>query len=321
MRFKFAAALVAASVLFAANVAADSGKHDSDDSKFAFALIGDVPYGASGEAKYPNLQRELDASDLEFVVHDGDFKNGSSRCDDALFYQRYDLFNSSAHPFIYLFGDNEWTDCHRANNGAYDPLERLSLLRQIFTQGDRSLGQDRIRLERQSSVPGYELYRENVRWKKGQVLFAGLHIVGSNNNLGRTPEADAEYHARNSANLAWMQSAFELAKAQNLRAVMLIMQANPSFESPRTGFNDFIAALRAHVIAFGRPVVLVHGDSHYFRLDKPLYDATGKRLENFTRLETFGADDNHWVRASADPRDPNVFRFEQRIVKANVETH
>jgi len=35
-------------------------------------------------------------------------------------------------------------------------------------------------------------------------------------------------------------------------------------------------------------VAYVHGDSHYFRVDKPFLDAKGRRLENFTRVETFG---------------------------------
>jgi hypothetical protein len=54
---------------------------------------------------------------------------------------------------------------------------------------------------------------------------------------------------------------------------MLVIQANPNFDLPavqRTGFNDFVAALEAETLAYGKPVVLVHGDSHYFRIDKPL---------------------------------------------------
>jgi hypothetical protein len=325
MRSTLAAALVAA-LAFTAPILADDDRHDHENPKFSFALIGDAPYGVAGIAKYPNMQQEIDAERLAFVVHDGDFKSGSTLCDDVTFHNRYDLFNGSAHPFVFLFGDNEWTDCHRANNGAYDPLERLALLRQLFTQGDYSLGQRRMKLERQSDVPGYELYRENVRWERGKVLFVGLHVVGSNNNLGRMASADAEYHARNAANLAWMREAFDLAGQHKLRAVMLVMQANPNFELPandpeRTGFNNFLDALRAHVVAYGRPVVLVHGDSHYFRIDKPLLDAAGKRIENFTRVETFGAADVHWLRATVDPRDPNVFGFEQRIVKSNLEQH
>ena len=54
---------------------------------------------------------------------------------------------------------------------------------------------------------------------------------------------------------------------------MLVIQANPNFDLPaaqRTGFNDFLAALEAETLAFEKPVVLVHGDSHYFRIDKPM---------------------------------------------------
>ena len=63
--------------------------------------------------------------------------------------------------------------------------------------------------------------------------------------------------------------------------------------------------------------MLVHGDSHYFRIDKPLV-RQGALIENFTRVETFGPPDVHWVRATVDPGNPMVFVFEQRIVPENV---
>jgi len=34
--------------------------------------------------------------------------------------------------------------------------------------------------------------------------------------------------------------------------------------------------------------------------------------ENFTRVETFGSPDVHWLRASVNFKDPNVFNFQQR---------
>jgi hydroxyacyl-ACP dehydratase HTD2-like protein with hotdog domain len=72
-------------------------------------------------------------------------------------------------------------------------------------------------------------------------------------------------------------------------------------------------------VAFGKPVVYVHGDTHTFRIDKPLvYSSSPSRfIENFTRVETFGYPNTHWVRVTIDPDDPNVFRFEQEIVSAN----
>jgi hypothetical protein len=38
-----------------------------------------------------------------------------------------------------------------------------------------------------------------------------------------------------------------------------------------------LVALREQVIAFRRPVVYVHGDSHYFRIDKPFLNSQGRR--------------------------------------------
>ncbi len=295
--------------------------------RFEFGLIGDLPYTSDQETQFLNLRDEINQSKLAFVVHDGDFKSGSTLCNNQAFTQRRELFQTFESPFIFVPGDNEWTDCHRANNGNYDPLERLAKLREVFFQGDQSLGQRTLRLTRQSEEPQYRKFRENVRWTYGDAMFAGLHIVGSNNNFGRTPEANQEYAERNAANLAWMKQTFALAKTNNRKGIMLVIQANPNFELPpdaaeRTGFNDFIAALEAEVIAFQKPVVLVHGDSHNFQINKPLFGSASKRrIENFTRVETFGSPDVHWLRAIVDPQNPNLFNFEQEIVAKNLVKH
>ncbi len=78
--------------------------------------------------------------------------------------------------------------------------------------------------------------------------------------------------------------------------------------------------MQRRTIQFGKPVVLVNGDHHYFTIDKPLKGTKSKRLiETFTRVETFGSTEgNHWVKATIDPKDPNVFTFRPMIVKANM---
>jgi hypothetical protein len=89
------------------------------------------------------------------------------------------------------------------------------------------------------------------------------------------------------------------------------------------GFRDFLLALREEVIRFRRPVSYVHGDSHYFRVDKPFQDAAGRRLENFTRMETFGNsagngnNDVQWVKVTVDARTRDIFTYEPQIVPAN----
>lgn len=323
----FTALLLGLASLVSAQPLGKIGKNGLETPKLEFGLIGDLPYTPEQDAKFINLVNDINRSKLAFVVHDGDFKSGSTLCNDETFHQRKQLFETFAAPFIFVPGDNEWTDCHRANNGSYDPLERLAKLREIFFQGNKSLGQRTLDLTRQSEQPQYVKFRENVRWNYGDVMFVGLNIPGSNNNFGRTPEADAEYFERNTANLAWMQEAFEIAKHDNSKGVMLIIQANPGFElSPtapnRTGYNDFLAALEAETLAFTKPVVLVHGDTHSFQINKPLFSSKSKRrIENFTRVETFGSPDVHWVQVTVDFRDPNLFKFQQQIVKNNLVDH
>jgi hypothetical protein len=317
---------------------------------FEFGLIGDLPYSFEDDAKFPALIAEMNAANLAFVVHNGDFKTdsrvpaeASSRsgpCTDELFYEVRDIFQTSRHPLIYTPGDNEWTDCHFAPGGIpdgseYNPVERLAKLREIFFQGDQSLGQRPMQLARQSENPAYAKFRENARWTYGDVTFATLHVVGSNNNLGRTPDDDAEYAERNAANLVWLRQAFEAAQRANSKGMMIVWQANPfrqyDFPVPpaaiqeqarSSGFVDLVQALEAETVRFGKPVVLVHGDTHYFRIDKPLRNSTtGRRVENFTRVETFGTPDVHWVRVAVDYSDPELFTFRQGIVEQNRLNH
>jgi hypothetical protein len=89
------------------------------------------------------------------------------------------------------------------------------------------------------------------------------------------------------------------------------------------GFQGFLVALRNELIAFRKPVAYVHGDSHYFRLDRPMQDSQGRRLENFTRVETFGdnqangTNDVNWLKVIIDPKSREVFAYQAQIVPGN----
>lgn len=293
----------------------------ADPARFAFGIIGDAPYSALEESVLAGMVREMNAEDLAFVVHVGDIKNGSSPCSDELYSERKAMFQASRHAFILVPGDNEWTDCHRKAAGGYDPLERLDRLRTIFFAGETSLGQNPIALARQSgdaTMPeAYRIYRENVRWVANNVLFFGLNVPGSNNNFGRTPQMDAEYEARSRANAAWLERGFALAREQNYAAVFIFIQANPDFDGAlarhgmRVGaYAGFKQQLLAHTLAFGKPVVLVHGDTHRFRYDQPMIDpATGMRVDNFTRIESFGSPLLDWIRIDMDPLGAASFKI------------
>ncbi len=308
--------------------AGGSARSSNAATVFEFALIGDLGYTAEQDVWFANVLDELNATpDLAFIVHDGDLWGAPyGGCRDEFYEARLEWFQASAHPFIFVPGDNDWTDCWQDRFGGYDQMDRLALERRLFYRDEFSLGQRKLPLLRQSTDPRYADYRENVRWDYGGVTFVTLNIQGSNDNRGTGPDGDEiEWTTRTTANLAWLAQGFTHARQTGSRAVMLIMQANPNFERPperRTGYNEFLAALETETIAFERPVVLVHGDSHYFRIDKPLVSSvSGRVIENFTRVETFGQPNHHWVHVTVDDADPSVFTFRQRIVESNLVDH
>lgn len=300
---------------------------------FEFALIGDLPYYDEDSVKFDRLIHTLNAdTGLAWVIHTGDVKSGSSPCSDEYLQGRYDWYQQFEHPFIITPGDNDWTDCHRKKCGKYDPLERLSFMRHTFypTPG-MSMGQNPMEVETQAATPDYAEYPENQMWVKDSVVFGTLHIVGSENGLrdfkGRTDAQDDEVLERTAANQAWLAHLFDQAQAIEAKGIFITIHANPGFEhkpgtKERAGFDPFIESLINHMDQFGKPVVVAHGDSHYFRYDKPLkHPVSGRRIESFSRLEAFGDRDVHWVRVKVNPQDPLVFSIRQELIPANFEIH
>ncbi len=297
---------------------------------FEFAAIGDVPYSETDSLRFLRLRDLINAEDLAFVLHVGDIKGGSTSCADEALESRLQLFSTFRHAFVLTPGDNDWTDCHRPGPGFREPLERLAKLRALFfTPPGRVLGGDSLQVVSQAADPAWEEFPENVRWSRGGVVFATLHIVGSSNALApfpaRTPADDAEVTRRNEAAVAWMGQAFEAAGESDAAGVIIAVHANPRFErhqgaDPPEPYTGFIEALAAETSAFARPVLLVHGDAHYFRIDKPLLGPVSRRrLDNFTRLEVFGSPHLHWVRVRVDAADPQVFRFRQELVPEHLQ--
>jgi len=334
------------------------GDREDDDRKEAYAigLWGDLPYSdVQATVGVPNLIADMNRQHLAFSVHDGDLKqgNGAPICDDALYVNALGYLNSLRSPAMFTPGDNDWTDCDRPKNGGFNSLERLTHERAVMFNTPFSFGQQRMRLQVQAtplclgvkdpvtlekiSVPCVE----NRRWTVGRVTYATLNIQGSCNNLCGDAADPQEFAARNQADIAWMRDTFSYAEEHRSAAIMFIGQADPGFsqsefDAPQRdpvtlmqtdgnpdGFVEFLTAFRDETVAFRRPVVYVHGDSHYFRIDRPLLDSHGARLENFTRVETFGdhaengTNDVNWVKVLVDPDSREVFAYQPQIVPGN----
>ena len=276
---------------------------------FTFVALGDLPYGSpqNSYAAYRSLIDKINQESPAFSVHVGDFKSGSTHCSDEEFANQLEHFKRFTGALIYTPGDNEWTDCHRSNNGQYDPIERLTALRQRFFTPGMSLGAKPIPVQNQSvAMPSWSRYIENVRWLNQGVMFATVHIVGSNNNLeSRDIAANREFFERDAANVAWIQATFEQASLQQASAIVIAFQADvmetktqwedfPAFSGFRKSIAETLLPLAKN---WGKPVLIVHGDSHQFKIDQP-FQIEKKTLTNVTRLIVPGASDVRAVKVN-----------------------
>lgn len=284
------------------------------------ALLGDTPYGDDQRLQFPALVADVNADPrVRLVLHAGDVKSGSTTCDDARFADLAALYDTFEDPFVLTPGDNEWTDCHRAAAGRYLPTERLEAVREVFyPEPGRTLGRHEMTVVSQGEVqPEHADYIENVMFERSRVVFATVHVVGSENDLepwSQLPGGDqpavrlAEFDARRAANLDWIDTAFDRAERTGAAGVVLLLQAEPLATA---GFIEERELLAARAADFGKPVLLTHGDEHVYEVE-PNYAG----VPNLTRLETFGATATEWLRLTVDPRTAAVFSWEPQAVPA-----
>ena len=298
-----------------------------------FALIGDMPYNAREAEAFDRLIDQMNADRaVAFVLHVGDIKGGGEPCTDALIRSRFEQLQRIRTALVYTPGDNEWTDCHRPAAGRFNPLERLAFLRSLFfREPGRTSGGQPFAVETQGRVPAQREFVENVLFERERVVFATLHVVGSDNDLEpwrgidpndsrAAPRADraAEVERRTAAAVNWIDHAFARARAARAAGVFVMMQANPRLDLPptdpeRAPFEPVLARLAELAAAFGKPVVLAHGDLHQLIIDLPFADSA--RLPyapKLKRVQTYGSPWVRWIRVHVDPDSAAVFSFDPR---------
>ena len=301
------------------------------------AVFGDLPYTPAQILNFDNLPAAINADPkVSRAIHLGDIKSGSTVCEDATYLNVKATFDMFQDPLVFTPGDNEWTECHRTNNGGYLPTERLAFQRSVFfANPGRTLGINSRRVETQKSKSG-PAFPEHVRWEQSDVTFAMFNVPGSNNDRvpWGAPWNTAAYQAiqadevatRTRAVLKWIDSTFEEATDEHARGVVLGLQADmwdPAAPlSAFTGYTEIVQSIAAHSRAFRRPVLLMNGDSHVFGVNHPLADPTTgfnqqygitTPVPNLTRLTVQGSTStpSSWVRLTIDPSDPDLFSFEE----------
>jgi len=319
------AALFAAVFAAAAPAAADKGGH-------TIAIIGDAPYGDDQIEDFPALLAEIDAdSDITELVHVGDIKAGSTECSTARFLNVFDELNLLQMPVILTLGDNEWTDCHRSRAGKYDPLERLAELRDIFfSWPGLTLGGKQRFVWSQAFNPRFADFPENQLWVRSRVVFSAVHVVGSANGLrpwfvddaeddleDDPIRREAEVEAREKAGLYWLVKTFLWAWWTRAEAVVVFMHAD-TFIGGSEGFVPTVQLLADLAADFGKPVLLIQGDSHTWAVDKPLENGSElygitRAVPNLTRIVVEGATTKEWLKLSITPGSPEVFSWQRMM--------
>jgi hypothetical protein len=247
--------------------------------------------------------------DVSGVLHVGDIHSGKSYCTVDYDNQIASLWSSFQDPFIYTPGDNEWSDCHKPGegggkynaatgaidfvaNGSYaqgDPAANLALVRStFFAKPGRTLGSGTLKVTSQANeydrhFPTDMNYVENVRWEQHDIVFVTLNIPGGSNNdddnwYGTPTKSQAqtdEIAQRTAADLRWLDEAFKYAEDEHARAVVIMQQADMwdldgKDASHIANYEPFIAGIASNTTSFGKPVLLLNGDSHVYRNDNPL---------------------------------------------------
>ena len=257
------------------------------------------------------------------------------------------MFEQFKDPLVYTPGDNEWTDCHKTNEGTSgDPLKELAAVRSLFfanpgyTLGGRKKA---VLTQAQEFDPAYPTdaqFVENVMWEESQVVFVTLNMPGSNNDTlpwkGGTgaflneAARQQEVAERTAADTRWLKAAFAEAQQGDAKAVLIGLQANMwDPEALAVGgdglsaYKPFVQTLADLSVSFGRPVLLINGNSHLFQVDQPLANpssATGvihntQAVPNLTRITVQGSTNlpAEWLRLTIDPHSCEVFSWENVV--------
>jgi hypothetical protein len=357
MKKLFASAALAAIALVPFAAKADD-EHDAIDRHsqhaITLAVFGDWPYSTTLLNSAQLLINSVNTDPkVSLVLHVGDIHSGSMPCTGAGFNPPpinadptwnegvFRLFEQFRDPVVYTPGDNEWTDCHKKkelSSGA--PLNELAAVRSLFfADPGTTLGVQKRHVLTQAKqfnriYPSDAQFVENVMWQESRVVFVTMNMPGSNNDglpwtspfsneTGRAREAAQ----RTGAAIRWLQAAFARAEEDDAKAVVIGLQADmwdPAAILPDgDGLNNytlFVHELANLSLHFGRPVLLINGDSHVFGSDRPLADmnsATGKihgspAVPNLTRITVQGSTSApaEWLRLTIDPHTPEVFTWE-----------
>jgi hypothetical protein len=164
------------------------------------------------------------------------------------------------------------------------------------------------------------------------------------------PDRKKEYDARKEANLSWLEQSFK--ELDSLDAIVVVLHANIlekqniplkmlahkiiknkellfNFENYklaykslfidsdyefRLPYRDIGKLIQKLSLEFKKPVLLLHGDTHFHRITPPL-----KKFPNLHIIETFGSPDYKAIEIIVQPKSKNPFKVHRIFNSDNLE--
>jgi hypothetical protein len=239
-----------------------------------FSVTGDAPYGNSEVAVFQAIVDNHNLfSQSEFFVHVGDIKSGSGSCDEFHYERMATILKSLEVPRFILPGDNEWTDCS-------DEEQAWAFWEKHLLDLDNNFCNP-------PTIRRHSIRRELFAFVRKGVLFIGITIVGGGNDR-RILDFDSN----------WVREQLQ-DNGANVRAAVIFAQASPD--------GSFTEEFRSAAIAFGKPVLYIHGNDHSWeRQDNYL-------ASNITRVVVDRGDEPpvHVTVTLDNASNARMFRFER----------
>lgn len=227
-----------------------------------------------------------------------------------------------------------------------DPVANLALVRSIFFAAPGKTIGGAMAVHSQArdfdiNHPSDSSYVENVWFEQSKVLVVTLNIPGGSNNdtdpWYGTPNMSSaqaqEVANRSAANLRWLDAAFKQASTSGDIAVVIQVQADmwdidgaAAGAAHLSNYKPFIDSMARNAQSFGKPVLLLNGDSHVYRSDNPLVQGAPCVIEPSPGAAAVACSSTNMPAASSNPADPylnqpfgyNVPNFHRVVVHGST---
>ena len=312
---------------------------NSDDKPIStkFIALGDLPSDEKNYLLYETLIKDINSIKPSLVIHTGDATHPGD-CTNKTIDHGYNYMNSFDAPVLFTLGDNDWTDCPKSD---FNSIERLNYYRKTHFDSNSTLGAKPLKVFNQSESG----YPENIRLSKDNIGFVTVHVIRTINNIiPLKSDLREEFVSRNIANLAWLEQSFN--EFSNTDAIVVTLHANmfesqklplkmlahkiyknkkllidyktyktlfrTLFGSPdykfKLPYRDIGATIQKLSSDFKKPLLLLHGDTHFHRITRPL-----KNFPYLHVIETFGSPNIKAIEITVQPKSKNPFKVKQII--------